>query len=230
MELGWLASAGVTSDYVHRGLTQSSGKPAVQGGLSLRVPQGLYTGVWASTIDTSRQSPDFGDGEGFEINALVGIGRPLGAEWSWNLNAGRYLYTGLNSVLDYDYTEVQAALGWRERLRLSLAYSPDSTDHRRNNQPLTGARYVADLALEWPLTRWLAATAGLGYQDAQQVSEVRFLYTGIGLNLRWRGAALGIARYGTDGTARGRWADGRADDRVVVNLAATWGGETTFWR
>ncbi len=225
--MGVLASLGLTSDYVHRGLSQSSGEPAVQAGLSLRIPQGVYAGVWGSTLDTSRLAPDFGDGDGYEIDVLLGIDRPLNADWSWGLSAGRYSYADNRSVLDYDYTEFQGSLGWRQRLRVGLAYSPDSTDHRRDDTPLSGARYAAEVALEWPLTRWLSATGGFGYQDAQAVSEVSHSFHSAGVNLRWRGLALGVTHYGTDGGARRRWPDGRADDRVVVNLAAAFGFDTT---
>lgn len=230
VELGWLATVGLTSDYVHRGITQSSGEQAVQAGLSLRIPQGVYAGTWASTLKTDRMEPDIGDGDGYEIDLLLGIDRPLNADWSYNLSAGRYIHADNRSVLDYDYTELQASLGWRQRLRVGVAYSPDSTDHRRDNTPLSGARHLAEVALEWPLTRWLSATGGVGYHHAQAVSEISYRYYGAGLNLRWQGFALGVTHYGTDAGARDRWPDGRADGRVVVNLAAAFAFTTTGWR
>ena len=230
LDLDWLATLGLTSDYVHRGLTQSSGQPAVQAGASLRIPQGFYAGVWGSTIDTRALGPDFGDGDGYEIDLLLGLARPLSADWGYHLNLGRYTYADNQSILDYDHAELAAGLTWRERVRLNLAYSPDSTDHTRAGRALSGARYVAEIAVEWPLTRWLSATGGYGYQDAQAVSEVRFGYYSAGINLRWRRYALGLAQYGTDGAAQGRWADGRGDGRFVANLAATFGGGTTIGR
>lgn len=230
LDLGWLATLGLTSDYVHRGLTQSSGQPAVQGGLSLRIPQGFYVGAWASTLDTTELGPDFGDGDGYEIDILLGLARPLSADWGYHLNLGRYTYADNRSILDYDYTELAAGFSWRERVRLNLAYSPDSTDHTRAGAALSGARYVAEIGAEWPLTRWLSATAGYGYQDAQAVSEVRFSYYSAGVNLRWRRYALGLTQFGTSDAAQGRWADGRGESRFAANLAATFGGETTIGR
>lgn len=45
------ASAGVVSEYRFRGLSQSSGDPAVQGGVTVSHASGVYAGAWGSTID-----------------------------------------------------------------------------------------------------------------------------------------------------------------------------------
>jgi uncharacterized protein (TIGR02001 family) len=43
-------NVGVVSDYRYRGISQSRLKPALQGGVDLAGPNGLYAGAWASTI------------------------------------------------------------------------------------------------------------------------------------------------------------------------------------
>lgn len=40
----------VTSDYMFRGLTQSWGRPAVQGGADYSNPDGFAAGFWGSSI------------------------------------------------------------------------------------------------------------------------------------------------------------------------------------
>lgn len=216
-----VATLAWTSDYVHRGLTQSSGRPAIQAGAGLRLPEGAYFNLWASTIDIHRLGPDFGDGSGGEIDLLAGITRPLTADWRWDVNLGRYIYFADDRALDYNYYEVAGALTFRDRLRLSLAWSPEATDHTRREIPqlLDGQRLVYELAGDWPLTRWLSATGGVGYNDSREVSDVTFTYWSAGANLRHGRYALGLSHYGTDGDARNRWADGRASDRFVVSLA-----------
>jgi uncharacterized protein (TIGR02001 family) len=40
----------LTSDYRFRGYSLSDEEPALQGGLTLNLPQGVYLGVWGSSI------------------------------------------------------------------------------------------------------------------------------------------------------------------------------------
>jgi uncharacterized protein (TIGR02001 family) len=44
-------NVGLTTDYRYRGISQTSRKPAVQGGLDFAHKNGLYIGAWASSID-----------------------------------------------------------------------------------------------------------------------------------------------------------------------------------
>ena len=72
-----MASTTLTSDYVLRGTSQSSGEPALQAGLSAIWPAGWTATVWGSTLDTSNLQPDTGDGQGYELALMVGLERPL---------------------------------------------------------------------------------------------------------------------------------------------------------
>ena len=44
------ANAGLFSEYIFRGIAQTAGKPAVQGGFDLGHSSGFYAGTWASNI------------------------------------------------------------------------------------------------------------------------------------------------------------------------------------
>lgn len=219
------AALGYTTDYVHHGLTQSSGEPAVQAGAGIRTPAGATFNAWISSIDIHRQGPDFGDGQGIELNLLAGYGRPLGATWRWEIDAGRYLYAREHRKLDYNYWEFAGALSWRERLRLSVAWSPEATDHTRRVQPqaLDGQRTVVELSGEVPLRRWVSVGAGVGYNDAREVSDVTYTFWSAGATLRWRRLGLSLTHYATDADARRRWPDGRAADRFAATLVVTFG-------
>lgn len=219
------AAIGITSDYVHHGLTQSSGEPAVQAGAGLRSPTGLYASAWLSSINIRQQAPDYGDDSGFELNLIGGYERPLSATWSAEINVGRYIYFAEHRMLDYNYWEFWTSLSWRERLRLSLAYSPEATDHTRRVQPeaLDGERMVVELSGEWPLRRWLALGGGVGYHDAREVSDVEFTFWSAGATLRWRRYALSLTHFSTDADARARWPDGRAANRFAATLVLSFG-------
>lgn len=51
------ATTGVVSDYRFRGLSQSSGDPAVQGGVTVAHASGVYAGAWGSSIDFGAVGP-----------------------------------------------------------------------------------------------------------------------------------------------------------------------------
>lgn len=224
-EISRLGSLGLTSDYVHRGLSRSSERPALQAGYGVSLGDaGLYTGAWGTTLDTRELGPDFGSANGFELDLLLGVSRPLGASWNWNLNAGRYYYLGDRRILDYDYYELNASLSWQEFLSFSAAWSPDATDHTREGRALTGHSTSFEISGEWPLLRRLSATAGVGYNDLSEVSEVTYTYWSGGVNARFGRYLLSFNRFGTDDDARGRFMDGRADSRFVLHLVASFGG------
>ena len=44
------ANIGLVSDYVFRGLTQTNGRPAIQGGIDYAHSSGFYVGTWLSNI------------------------------------------------------------------------------------------------------------------------------------------------------------------------------------
>lgn len=49
-------NAGIFSQYIFRGLTQTNGKPALQGGLDYSHESGLYAGTWLSNISWLREN------------------------------------------------------------------------------------------------------------------------------------------------------------------------------
>ena len=63
-------NAALTSDYRYRGLSQTRGKPALQGGADyVHSPSGLYAGIWASTIKWTK---DLGGDGSVEIDLYGG--------------------------------------------------------------------------------------------------------------------------------------------------------------
>jgi uncharacterized protein (TIGR02001 family) len=65
------ANIGVTSNYLWRGVSQSSGDVSVSGGIDYSNESGLYIGTWIGSID-------FGSGGGTENDYYVGYGGESG--------------------------------------------------------------------------------------------------------------------------------------------------------
>jgi uncharacterized protein (TIGR02001 family) len=86
----------LTTDYVWRGMSQTDGAPAIQGGFDADLGNGLYAGVWASNVD-------FGSDSSVEVDVYAGW---AGQVAGFDLDVGvlHYAYpTGENGL---DFTEV----------------------------------------------------------------------------------------------------------------------------
>ena len=117
----------VTSDYMFRGLTQTWGGPAIQGGGDLTMTNGFAAGFWASSI-SGKSYP----GAALELDLYASFGTAFNDEWSWR--AGLYGYVYPNGNLDdvglpsrsFNTVEANAALTWKW---LTLKYNYSLTDY-----------------------------------------------------------------------------------------------------
>lgn len=110
----------LVSDYVFRGLTQTWGQPALQGGANFDAG-GFNAGFWGSGV-SARSYP----GGGGELDLFAGYGRGFGQGFSWRAGLYGYFYPGANldrtglPAQSLDTGEANLALGWRW---LTLKYS-----------------------------------------------------------------------------------------------------------
>ncbi len=160
-------NAGVYSDYVFRGVSQTEEDPALQVGADLASGH-LYAGAWASNVSYTGD-PD----TNAEIDLYGGI-RPTLGDWTFDIGAIAYLYTNQPDGADYSYTEaklgVSRRFGPEERpvtVGLTTFYSPDFFGAAEDE-----ATYVvADLG-------WRAAErVTLGAQVGRQWVSSDFDYT-----------------------------------------------------
>lgn len=165
---------GITSQYVFRGLTQTDGKPAIQGGLDYVHSSGLYAGTWLSNISW------FTDQNAGVKNAPVSLASPgaagfpyqtgasnsasiewdfyggykntfAGGDWNYDLGLIRYYYPGrYNSLGAYrnpDTTEIYGAIGYKW---LTLKYSKAISTYTFGVNESRGANYL-DLTAQIPI-------------------------------------------------------------------------------
>ncbi len=119
----------ITSDYVFRGLTQTWGRPALQGGASYSAANGFTAGFWASGI-SERSYP----GAAMELDLFTSYGSSVGRDWSWR--AGLYGCVYPRGNLDhanprlpsrsFDTLEANVTVSWRW---LTLKYNRALTDY-----------------------------------------------------------------------------------------------------
>ncbi len=82
--LGVEYNAGVASDYVWRGVSQTDNHAALQGGVDVKHESGLYAGAWASTVD-------FADAD-VELDLYAGLALKSRGGWGWDIGVIGYRY------------------------------------------------------------------------------------------------------------------------------------------
>ncbi|GLR72306.1 TorF family putative porin [Agaribacter marinus] len=87
------ANIGATSNYLWRGVSQSSDSASVSGGLDFAADSGFYAGTWVGSL---------GDGNGAETDFYLGFGGESGS-FSYDVGYIYYAYTDLD---DSDFGEV----------------------------------------------------------------------------------------------------------------------------
>lgn len=124
------ANVGVVTDYLFRGISQTHGKPAIQGGVDYSHSSGIYAGTWLSSISwvgdaQNRSVPT-------EIDIYAGFKNTFGGgDFNYDLGLITYNYPGTkttpgNNSAKADTQEVYGALGWKW---LTLKYSHTISSH-----------------------------------------------------------------------------------------------------
>jgi uncharacterized protein (TIGR02001 family) len=109
------ANVTLTSDYVFRGISQTGGEPAIQGGLDYSHASGFYLGTWASNVGWLEDFQGYQKGN-VEIDLYGGFRGDIGSTGlTFDVGAIQYMYPGTNNsgFNDADTTEAYVALGWK---------------------------------------------------------------------------------------------------------------------
>lgn len=160
------------SDYVYRGMTQTWGKPALQGSLNYNHASGFFAGVWMSTVSDK----NFADGF-VEIDLSAGYEGVINDDWSYGVGALHVMYPGANyqktlpvgtyPSQKYDMSEVNASVTYKW---LTLEYNRTITDVLGFNQKTgytgrtKGSSYY-NLSAALPLPHEYELGLHVGYQD-----------------------------------------------------------------
>jgi uncharacterized protein (TIGR02001 family) len=103
------ANGGAVTQYVFRGIPQSDGKAAAQGGLDLDV-SGFYLGTWFSQVDTSaRTAAGEVAASGLEYDLYAGYAFEID-DFSFGIGGTGYFYT---DDFDEEYVELNLSAGWK---------------------------------------------------------------------------------------------------------------------
>ncbi len=167
------ANVALASNYVFRGLTQTDGKPAVQGGLDLAFRNGFYLGTWLSNISwyadqnagtastpVALSSPGSvgapyvpfrSNSANLEWDIYGGYRNTFATDWSYDLGIIEYYYPGIyenkGAYRQPNTAEVYAMLGYKW---LSFRYSKAISTYTFGVNESKGTSYV-DLSAVIPI-------------------------------------------------------------------------------
>lgn len=198
----------VTTDYVHRGVTQSDGHAAVQLGADLSFDSGFYMGAWASTVDIDNGPTRHRD---TEISYFAGYGRGISDQWLLGGNVVAYTYPGTEGDVDYDYVEYSVVANYDDRFWIEYAYSPDLYDTGEHTHNL-------DLYAEWPLPAELILGAGAGFYDVSRPSGDDYTYWQLGLTRDLGRFSIDLRYHDTNRYVPVVSTPDRAKQRLVLSL------------
>ena len=166
----WLQAAefesnvAMSSDYVWRGMTQTSEEPAISGGFDIAGENGLYFGTWASNVE-------FGDGAALELDWYAGYAGETEGGLSYDIGYLAFTYPGEDSL---DFEEIYLGLGYSY---FGVTYS-SGQDSAPDNVELSLS--LGDTGL------------GLTYGDYDEYCEYTILsydlpvaIAGLGVSLAW---------------------------------------------
>lgn len=195
---------GAVSDYLFRGVSQTDGKPTLQGGVTVTSAAGWYLGGWASGVDFGAGSPRV------EVDWAVGYGRDLGDSVALDVALNRYSYVGASAL---DYNEWLVSLTVFDDYGLTMGYSNDVW-----NTGTTGLYYAAEA--QWALAGDFTLSAGVGrnlFRDSAATEARSYTDWNLRIARQFGIAEIALGYYGTDNRARADF--GRtANSRILLSV------------
>lgn len=233
----------LVSDYRFRGISQTLGGPAVQGGLDYTHRSGLYLGNWNSNVS----GVSFPDGASLEMDFYGGWRGEVGAGLTLDVGGLYYLYPG---------TRITGVDGSRERLDngevyLGLSWGPLTAKVQRSLTDYFGlatnttnfyvvpaangssrGTMVYSLAFSQEVAPALSVSAALGQTRFARYGALDYTDYRVGATYKLHGLLLGASVVGTSGLGAAGKAFYSATDSVgkthklyttglLVSVAAT---------
>jgi uncharacterized protein (TIGR02001 family) len=209
----WTGSIAATTDYVFRGVSQTYGGAALQGGVNFQSPAGWFAGAWASNVE-----PYPFVSNAVEFNLYAGFGWALGREWTARAGYTRYLYAWDQRRKPYDYGELAVTLAFQDRLAATVSYQPDATRYSTLGYVRNRPASAYELTGRWPLPRGFALVGGGGYYDLTHLYGVGYWSANAGVSYVRGRFELDVSRFFSDGTVRRLFEDASADGRWAASI------------
>jgi len=224
------SNVGFVTDYSFRGISQTMGEPAVQGGFDYSHSSGLYLGVWGSNVSGTQ----FTDGS-LESDWYGGWAKTWG-DWGMNVGGLYYYYPGakLGNGDKYDTLEGYGSVSWKWiSLKLSYALTDFFGCNSNSCAPVftdssKGSTYI-ELNATYPVNDAFSVTGHIGHQTIEGTSvDLDYTDYKIGVNYLYNGFNFGLAYKDTNADsnlytlskASGKQVD-LSEGEVIVSVSRT---------
>jgi len=138
------ANVAMTTDYVWRGISQTSEDPAIQGGFDLEHESGIYLGGWGSNVDFGP-----GDPADLELDVYGGFTKEFDNGFGFDIG-----------LIHYDFPDVSDYA--TEEIYLGASYSFFSAKFNHN---LDGNYNYYEAGAEFDLPQEFGLNMHIGYND-----------------------------------------------------------------
>ena len=186
---------GGTTDYRFRGISQSSFKPAVQGGIDFSHKSGAYAGVWASNVNWIKDYIGATDGS-LEVDFFGGYKGELTKDLGFDVGVIAYVYPSNNAPTNANTNEIYAA----------LTYGPVTAKYSRSlgnfvANPNSAASQYLEVAASFDVGNGFSITPHLGRQTIPNQTASAGDYTDYALTVNkdlGKGLSASLTLLGTD--------------------------------
>ena len=208
-------NAAYSTDYLFRGISQTSGKGAASGGVDFTAGQ-FYLGNWDSQVDFGPTTFDPKDATQFEYD-LFGGWRPTLGKLNLDLGFIRYGYTNSPSKANYAYYEAKLLASYASgpnTIGGAFYYSPD-------NFGKTGASEYYELNDALVLSNKATVSGAIGYQALTKAKAGINGYTTWNIGATYPVTdkfGVDLRYWGTDSKATSFYSRTFAGDRMVATL------------
>ena len=181
----------LASEYRFRGIDQTFGKPAIQGGFDYSHASGVYLGNWNSNVSQGAGFP----GGNIEMDFYGGYKKAFG-DFGVDVGFIYYAYPGTDPKIDNK--EVYIGGNWKF-LSAKLFYSLDDYFSVRgdNDESTKGTTYL-DLAANYDLGSGWGLVAHYGRTNFKHVADGSYSDWKLGVTKDISGWLLGAAYVGTN--------------------------------
>jgi uncharacterized protein (TIGR02001 family) len=154
------ANVGVVTNYIWRGVSQTSDGPAVQGGVDWEHESGFYLGTWMSNVDFG----GLADNNEVELDLYGGYGGTVG-EVDWDAGLIYYAYPLTDDV---NFLEIYGAGTWKW---LSFGLNYTVSGDANSPSAFRGGDYYLFVAGDWDLGNDWGVGATIGAYDFDDLSS-----------------------------------------------------------
>lgn len=209
------ANVALTTEYMYRGISQTDGAPAVQGGFDYSYDSNTfadpYVGIWASNISF---------GGSVEADYYGGLAGEFSNGIGWDIGGLYYDYPAASPAGEtFDFFEAYGSLSYtfpgefEPTVGIGYAYSPDFFGE-------TGTGHWFNPSFGLSLPHGVGFSASYGYQDVEDIGSYSTFTIGLSKDVGMFGLALDwVDTFDEDDFCTG--IENLCDGRVVFTVSSS---------